>query len=123
MTENFLESAIHTVLPYIVNILEIMGIAVVTWSGFIAFFRYVKDILTQKKGDFMFKFSEGLATALEFKMAAEILKTVLIKEMSELLVLAAIILLRAFLSVLIRFEMKHKKKDREQLIENETKIK
>ena len=123
MTENFLESAIHTVLPYIVNIVEIMGIAVVTWSGFIAFFRYVKDILTQKKGDFMFKFSEGLATALEFKMAAEILKTVLIKEMSELLVLAAIILLRAFLSVLIRFEMKHKKKDREQLIENETKIK
>ena len=70
----------------------------------------------------MFKFSEGLATGLEFKMAAEILKTVLIKEMSELMVLGAVILLRAFLSVLIRFEMRHKIKDREQQIEKEHKL-
>ena len=122
MTENFLENAIQTVLPYIINILEIMGIAVVTWSGFYAFFGYLKDIITHKKGDFMIKFSEGLATGLEFKMAAEILKTVLIKEMSELMVLGAVILLRAFLSVLIRFEMRHKKKDREQQIEKEHKL-
>ncbi len=123
MTENFMEIAIQTILPYIINILEIMGIAVVTWSSFSAFYGYLKDILSHKKGDFMFRFSEGLATGLEFKMAAEILKTVLIKELRELLVLGAVILLRAFLSVLIRYEMKHKKKDREQRIENESKTK
>lgn len=123
MTENFLETAINIALPYIINILEIMGIAVVTWSGFYAFYGYVRDIFKHKKGDFMLKFSEGLATGLEFKMAAEILKTVLIREMSELLVLGAVILLRAFLSVLIRFEMQHKKKERQQQIniENEKK--
>ena len=57
----------------------------------------------------MFEFSQGLAAGLEFKMAAEILKTVLIREMSELLVLGAVILLRAILSILIHFEMKHTK--------------
>ena len=119
--DNFLESAIQTVLPYIINILEIMGIAVVTWSGLYAFYGYLKEIFRHKKGDFMLKFSEGLATGLEFKMAAEILKTVLVTEMNELLVLGAVILLRAFLSVLIRFEMKHKKKDREQRLESENK--
>lgn len=119
--DNFLENAIQTVLPYIINILEIMGIAVVTWSGFYAFYGYLKEIFKHKKGDFMLKFSEGLATGLEFKMAAEILKTVLVTEMNELLVLGAVILLRAFLSVLIRFEMKHKKKDREQWLEMENK--
>lgn len=114
MAENFLENAIETILPYIINILEIMGIAVVAWSGISAFWGYIKDIFLHKKSNFMFKFSEGLAAGLEFKMAAEILKTVLVKEMSELLVLGAIILLRAILSILIHFEMRHKKREKQQ---------
>lgn len=48
-----------------------------------------------------------LATGLEFKMAAEILKTVLITSLSELTVLGCIILLRALLSLLIHIEMKN----------------
>jgi uncharacterized membrane protein len=43
-------------------------------------------------------------------MAAEILKTVLVRELSELLILGAVILLRAILSVLIHFEMKKSEK-------------
>ena len=53
-----------------------------------------------------FALANGLATSLEFKMAAEILKTVLVREMNELMVLGAVILLRALLSFLIHFEMK-----------------
>ena len=48
----------------------------------------------------------GLATSLEFKMAAEILKTVLVRDLNELIVLGAVVLLRALLSLLIHFEMK-----------------
>ena len=109
MAENILEHGIEIVLPYIINLLEIMGIAVVAWSGIKAFWEYLKDMFLHKKINFMFDFSQGLAAGLEFKMAAEILKTVLIREMSELLVLGAVILLRAILSVLIHFEMKHNK--------------
>lgn len=109
MPENILEKGIEIALPYIINLLEIMGIAVVTWSGISAFWEYLKDVFYHKKINFMFAFSQGLAAGLEFKMAAEILKTVLIREMSELLVLGAVILLRAILSVLIHFEMKHHK--------------
>ena len=43
---------------------------------------------------------------MEFKMAAEILKTVLVRDLNELLVLGAVILLRALLSLLIHFEMR-----------------
>ena len=113
MTENIIEIAIQTVLPYIISILELMGIAVVVWSSFHAFYGCIRNVFSHKKIDSMLKFSEGLAIGLEFKMAAEILKTVLIREMSELLVLGAVILLRAFLSLLIRFEMKHKRKAKE----------
>ncbi len=111
---NFLEGIIEEVLPYIIAILEIMGIAVVAWSGIYAFWEYIQNTFFHKKFDLQFHLASGLATGLEFKMAAEILKTVLIREMSELLVLGAVILLRALLSVLIHFEMKQNKNSAEK---------
>ena len=42
------------------------------------------------------------------EMAAEILKTVLVRDLNELVVLGAVIVLRALLSLLIHVEMKHK---------------
>ena len=42
-------------------------------------------------------------------MAAEILKTVLVRDLNELMVLGAVILLRALLSLLIHVEMKGEK--------------
>ena len=47
-------------------------------------------------------------------MAAEILKTVLIRDFEELLVLGAVIILRALLSFLIHFEMNHAKENHEK---------
>ena len=40
-------------------------------------------------------------------MGAEILKTVLIRDMNEIWILGSIIVLRALLSFLIHYEMKH----------------
>lgn len=107
---NFLQELIDEVLPFIIAILEIMGIFIVLWSALSAFWEYLQNTFKHKNNDLQFHLANGLATGLEFKMAAEILKTVLIREMSELLVLGAVILLRALLSVLIHFEMKASEK-------------
>ncbi len=112
MTDNFLQQGIELVLPYIINLLEIMGIIVVAWSAVLAFCKFAKSMFTHKRISFMFAFSRGLCAGLQFKMAAEILKTVLIREMSELVVLGAVILLRAVLVLIIHFEIKNNK-DRE----------
>ena len=112
---NILEHLIETVLPYIIAVLEIMDILVVAWSAIHAFWEYIQNTFMHKKLDLQFHLANGLATALEFKMAAEILKTVLVKDLSELLVLGAVILLRAILSVLIHFEMKQMHKKLEDL--------
>lgn len=108
---NVLEHLIETVLPYIIALLEIVGILVVVWSSISAFWEYIQNAFLKKHLDVQFHLANGLATALEFKMAAEILKTVLVRELSELLILGAVILLRAILSVLIHFEMKHAEQD------------
>lgn len=110
---NILEQIIEAVLPYIIAVLEMMGILVVAWSALSAFWEYIQNSFMHKKLDIQFHLANGLATALEFKMAAEILKTVLVRDLKELLVLGAVILLRALLSVLIHFEMKHAENDDE----------
>ena len=65
-----------------------------------------QSLFTRTPCDVKFALANGLALSLEFKMAAEILKTVLVRDLKELLVLGAVILLRALLSFLIHFEMK-----------------
>lgn len=104
---NFLEHLIEEYLPYIISALEIMGILVVAWSGIKAFWEYIQNAFMKKHYALQLHLAAGLATGLEFKMAAEILKTVLVRDLSELFILGAVILLRAILSVLIHFEMKH----------------
>jgi uncharacterized membrane protein len=102
---NALHSAIETILPYMISILEIIGIFVVFWSGIHGFWQYFQNTFMRKKFDLQTNLAKGLAMGLEFKMAAEILKTVLIQSLDELYVLGAVILLRALLSVLIHFEL------------------
>jgi len=105
-TMNVIEIAIEHGLPYIIAILEIMGIIVVFWSALVAFWHFIQNAFMKKNLDVQNGLAKGLATGLEFKMAAEILKTVLVRNMDELYILGAVILLRALLSILIHFEMK-----------------
>ena len=100
-----LHHVIEIVLPVIISILEIMGIFVVVWSALHAFWEYIQNSFMKKNLDIQSNLAKGLATGLEFKLAAEILKTVLIQNMDELYILGAVILLRALMSILIHFEM------------------
>ncbi len=108
--ENILAHYVELALPYVITVLELMGIIVVTWSAAQSFWWFIQNTIFKRDNNILFNFSTGLATGLEFKMAAEILKTVIVREPEEILVLGAVILLRAVLSVLIHFEMKHNKK-------------
>ena len=101
-----LEELIGLILPPIISICELMGIFVVSLSAIQAFWNYCKGLVTHVPLDVKFDLANGLATSLEFKMAAEILKTVLVRDLNELVVLGAVVLLRALLSLLIHFEMK-----------------
>jgi uncharacterized membrane protein len=101
------EHIIETILPPIIACIELVGIFVVTVAAVKAFYSYLKGQITHKEMDVKFELANGLATGLEFKMAAEILKTVLVRDLNELLILGAIILLRALLSFMIHIEMKN----------------
>ena len=101
-----LENLVHIVLEILIPVCELIGIVVVAISAGTALVKYVYSLLTRVHPDIKYQLASGLALSLEFKMAAEILKTVQVQELSELLVLGIVIALRALLSVLIHFEMK-----------------
>ena len=102
MAELWLERILDALIP----ICELMGVTVVIISVAAAFRRYVFSLVTRTARDIKFELASGLELSLEFKMAAEILKTVLIRNLTELVVLGAVIVLRGLLSFLIHFEMK-----------------
>ena len=103
-----LERIVSGFLAILIPVCELMGITVVAVSALSAFWRYGRSLVTGKVTDIKFRLAAGLALSLEFKMAAEILKTVQIHDLGELTVLAVVIALRALLSFLIHFEMQHK---------------
>jgi len=56
--------------------------------------------------DVRLELAKGIALALEFKLGGEVLRTVVVREWSELLVLGAVILLRGALTLIIHWEIK-----------------
>ena len=68
----------------------------------------------------MVDLGRALALALEFKMGAEIVNTVIVRNLEELGILAIVIALRAILALLIHWEIKNEKnlENREEKQEN-----
>ena len=102
-----LEHLVEVFLEILIPVCELMGISIVAISALSCFWRYGASLVTRTPCNVKSDLANGLALSLEFKMAAEILKTVLIRDLGELTVLGAVIILRALLSLLIHFEMKH----------------
>lgn len=105
----YLESLIHLVIPEIIGLIEIMGIAIIIVGTIKAFYMYAMSMFTRKHYPIKLALGNSLALGLEFKMGAEILKTVTIRTIDEIMILGAIIVLRALLSVLIHYEVKSEK--------------
>ncbi len=97
---------IDFIIPPLIDILELMGIIVLVVSSVTAFVHYCRQLIFHKHIAFKYQFADSIATALEFKMAAEILHTVIVTEVSEIYILGAVILLRAIMAIIIHWEMK-----------------
>lgn len=97
------------ILTEIVNasilILELMGVCIIVVSGIQGFYNYVRQIPSMK-----LTLAKGLAVGLEFKMGSEILRTVIVREWEEIIVVAGIIGLRAALNFLIHWEIHEESK-------------
>ena len=94
------------IVQYLILLVEFVGIVILVYaivSAVIGLFKRQPHV--------RLKLAEGIALSLEFKMGGELLRTVIVREWNELLILGAIILLRAALTFLIQWEIKIERKN------------
>ena len=80
---------------------EFIGAIIIVLAGLKGVIGYIK-----KDPLMRLNLAKGLAFGLEFKLGSEILRTVVVREFSEMLVVGGIIALRAALTFLIHWEIK-----------------
>lgn len=105
-----LEELFSKYLPTLISILELMGIIVLTIGAFTAFYHYVKSKLFQDSYSLKYQFANSMVTALEFKLAPEILKTVIVRNLDEILFLGSIFLIRILMTFVLQKEMEQESK-------------
>ena len=91
--------------------LELIGILIVIIGAFKSIALNASKFISKHHRNIKIDLANSLALGLEFKMGAEIIKTVLVRDLQELIILAFIIALRAALTVLIHWEIKTEKKE------------
>jgi len=120
-----LEIFIEVVLPIVIHILELMGVAIICFGAIRSIITYFRTQFKRSTGRRLYD-SQGasnvkvmlgtsLELGLEYKLGAEIIKTILIRDLTEIWILASVIVLRAMLFVLIHFEMQAEFKKTEML--------
>lgn len=94
------EGFFYLFVQYAVLLIELVGVCVLiltTVRSVIGLFRRTERLRLE--------LGEGIVLSLEFKMGGELLRTVIVREWKELLILGAVILLRAALTFLIQWEL------------------
>lgn len=86
---------------------EFTGVIVLIVSGI----RGVIDLF-KRCPETRLSLAKGMATGLEFKLGSEILRTVIIHDMSEIFIIGGIIILRAAIAILIHWEIKNEERCR-----------
>jgi uncharacterized membrane protein len=102
-----IETYMYDIVEVCTSLLEFFGIVVLVTSAVRAFVRWLR----RDRENIRLDLAQGIALALEFKMGGEVLRTVVVREWSELGILGAIIVLRAMLTFLIHWEIKNEKQD------------
>ena len=97
-----LHNALAVLTDGAILLFEYTGVGVIIVSGLLGIVGCLRrDPMTR------LRLAKGMALGLEFKLGSEILRTVVVREFTEILLVGAIILLRAALTLLIHWEIRN----------------
>ena len=118
---NNYEGLLHNIAEISALSLEFIGVAIIVIGSIKSLIQLVNGLIRHRSINIVVELGKTLALALEFKMGAEIIKTVIVHDLQELAVLGIVILIRALLAFLIHWEMKMEKKEAEEKNEKNNK--
>ncbi len=101
--------------------LELIGILIIIIGSCRALVRLFKCLVKKRPFRVVVDLGKALSLALEFKMGAEIIKTVIIHNLEELAILGIVIVIRALLAFIIHWEIQTEEKEKKAESEKELK--
>ena len=105
------ETVLHYVAEITVHTLELIGILIIVIGSVRALTIILSRLRKNQPVNVIIELGRTLALALEFKMGAEIVNTVIVRDLKELGILAIVIALRAILAILIHWEIKNEQRE------------
>ena len=113
------EHILHNLAEVSALTLEFIGVLIIIIGSAKSLIHLSHGLIRHRTINIVVELGKTLALALEFKMGAEIIKTVIVHDLNELAVLGVVIAIRALLAFLIHWEMKMEKKEEEEKHEEE----
>ena len=118
------QGVIYGFAEIVICTLELIGMLIILIGTFKSLFLLLRRIHKLKRFNVIVDLGRSLALALECKMGAEIIRTVIINDLEELGILTVVILVRGLLAFLLHWEVRMEQKtarEREALQAEETK--
>lgn len=113
-----IEHLMEMIVPYITGSLELIGVAIISIAAVRGVFQFFQNGFNFRGDDVSIDFAKAMALSLEFKLAAEIIKTVVIRTLDEFIILASVATLRVVLSFVLHWELKSGAKNVEAFCED-----
>lgn len=95
-----------------IHCFEFIGVVIIVAAGLKGLVQYIRRDPTVR-----LQLAQGMALGLEFKLGSEILRTVVVRELSEVALVAAIIAVRAALTFLIHWEIRIEERTKQEAAE------
>lgn len=102
----YIRTIYEYVIQYAIIIVDLISAGIIC-------FTIIKSLINlfKHKEDIRLDVSEGILVALEFKLGGEVLRTLIVRDLNELLILGIVIVLMAALSVFVQWGIKNEKKN------------
>ena len=112
--EFFMEDLLDVLVSNAIHLFELVGVIVLIAAG-------IRGVVNYVRHDPMVRLNlaKGMALCLEFKLGSEILRTVVVRDLSEIAIVGAIIALRAALTFLLHWEIKNEEAEAEANLNKE----
>ncbi len=112
--EFFMEHLLDVLVSNAIHLFELVGVIVLIVAG-------IRGVVNYIRHDPMIRLNlaKGMALCLEFKLGSEILRTVIVRDLSEIAIVGAIIVLRAALTFLLHWEIKNEEAEAEANLNKE----
>ncbi len=110
-----LEHLLHYVVETAIVCFEFMGVLVIVLTGLKGIWGFFK-----KDSHLRLNLVMGMALGLEFTLGSEILHTIVARGFAEIATVAAIVVLRVALTILIHWEIKAEKAEEEEELAKES---